>query len=43
MRYEAHLFRQCIQALRELEAMQARRRGRAAPLARIDITGAPGG
>lgn len=42
MRYEAHLHRQMIQTLHELEAMQARRRGERTPLARLDITGAPG-
>ena len=36
-RYEAHLSRQMYQALHELEALQARRRGRAAPLARMDV------
>jgi len=36
-RYEAHLGRQMYQALHELEALQARRRGRAAPLARVDV------
>ena len=43
MRYEASLHRQCIQNLHELEAMQARRKGGTAPLARLDITGHPGG
>jgi hypothetical protein len=43
MRYEAHLHRLLIQTLHELEAMQTRRRGGASPLARLDITGAPGG
>ena len=37
MRYEAHLNRQLYQALHELEAMQARRQGQAAPLARLDV------
>ncbi len=37
MRYEAHLNRQLYQAMHELEALQARRRGDAAPLARIDV------
>jgi hypothetical protein len=41
MRYEAHLHRQYIQTLHELEALQARRRGERTPLARLDITGAP--
>jgi hypothetical protein len=42
MRYEAHLHRQYIQTLHELEAMQARRKGESSPLARLDITGPPG-
>ncbi len=37
MRYEAHLNRQLYQAMHELEALQARRRGDPAPLARIDV------
>jgi hypothetical protein len=36
-RYEAHLSRQMYQALHELEALQSRRRGAAAPLARVDV------
>jgi len=40
-RYEAHLHRQYIQTLHELEAIQARRRGERTPLARLDITGSP--
>jgi hypothetical protein len=40
-RYEAHLHRQYIQTLHELEAIQARRRGEHTPLARLDITGSP--
>jgi predicted RNase H-like nuclease (RuvC/YqgF family) len=36
-RYEAHLSRQMYQALHELEALQARRGGKAAPLARLDV------
>jgi hypothetical protein len=36
-RYEAHLSRQMYQALHELEALQARRGGGAAPLARVDV------
>jgi hypothetical protein len=36
-RYEAHLSRQMYQALHELEALQARRVGNAAPLARVDV------
>ena len=42
MRYEAHLHRQLIQTLRELEALQARRKGqRTSPLARLDVSGSP--
>jgi len=41
MRYEAHLHRQYIQTLHELEAIQARRNGQHTPLARLDITGSP--
>ncbi len=37
IRYEAHLNRQLYQAMHELEALNARRQGQAAPLARIDI------
>lgn len=40
-RYEAHLWRQLAQALHELEALQARRSGRGAPLARLDVQGIP--
>jgi hypothetical protein len=36
-RYEAHLSRQMYQALHELEALQKRRAGREAPLARVDV------
>ncbi len=36
-RYEAHLSRQMYQALHELEALQARRAGKGAPLARLDV------
>ena len=36
-RYEAHLSRQMYQALHELEALQKRRTGGAAPLARVDV------
>lgn len=43
MRYEAHLHRLYIQTLHELEAAQTRRKGGTSPLARIDVTGAPGG
>jgi hypothetical protein len=38
-RYEAHLSRQMYQALHELEALQKRRSGREAPLARVDVQG----
>jgi hypothetical protein len=38
-RYEAHLSRQMYQALHELEALQKRRVGGAAPLARVDVHG----
>ena len=37
IRYEAHLNRQLYQAMHELEALNARRQGQAAPLARIDL------
>ena len=39
LRYESHLHRQYIQTKRELEASQAQRKGREAPLARLDISG----
>jgi hypothetical protein len=39
IRYEAHLTRQLYQALHELEAMRAERRGRAMPLVRVDAQG----
>jgi hypothetical protein len=42
-RYEAHLSRELYKALHELEALQARRRGQPAPLARLDITALPPG
>lgn len=42
-RYEAHLNRQLVSTLHELEAMQSRRQGRPAPLARLDVTGLPDG
>ena len=42
-RYEISLHRQVIQNLHELEAMQTRRKGGTSPLARLDVTGAPGG
>jgi hypothetical protein len=38
-RYEAHLSRQLFKALHELEALQVRRSGGAAPLARLDVDG----
>jgi hypothetical protein len=41
IRYEAHGSRQLFQALHELQALQALRQGRAAPLARVDIQGLP--
>jgi hypothetical protein len=40
-RYEAHLNRLFYQALHELEALQTRRRGGQAPLARVDVQGLP--
>jgi hypothetical protein len=42
-RYEAHLTRGLYKALHELEALQARRTGGAAPLARLDVDGLGGG
>ena len=41
-RYEAHLSRQMFKALHELEALQVRRSGGAAPLARLDVDGLAG-
>ena len=38
-RYEAHLSRGLYKALHELEALQVRRTGAAAPLARLDVDG----
>jgi hypothetical protein len=38
-RYEAHLSRGLYKALHELEALQARRQGGSAPLARLDVDG----
>ncbi len=38
-RYEAHLSRQLYKAMHELEALQLRRRGGVAPLARLDVDG----
>jgi len=41
-RYEAHLSRQLFQTKHELEALQTKRSGGAAPLARLDIQGLEG-
>ena len=41
MRYETHFHRQLVQLLHEFEALQARRRGESAPLARLDVSVAP--
>jgi hypothetical protein len=41
-RYEAHLSRLMFKALHELEALQVRRSGGAAPLARLDVDGLSG-
>jgi hypothetical protein len=41
-RYEAHLSRLFHKALHELEALQIRRSGGSAPLARLDVEGLPG-
>jgi hypothetical protein len=41
-RYEAHLSRQLFKAMHELEALQVRRRGGSAPLARLDVDGMEG-
>ena len=38
-RYEAHLSRQLYKAMHELEALQNRRLGGSAPLARLDVEG----
>jgi hypothetical protein len=38
-RYEAHLSRGLYKAMHELEALQTRRLGGAAPLARLDVDG----
>ena len=40
-RYEAHLSRQLFKAMHELEALQTRRQGGTAPLARLDVDGLP--
>ncbi len=42
-RYEAHLSRLMFKALHELEALQVRRSGGTAPLARLDVDGLPQG
>jgi hypothetical protein len=42
IRYEAHLHRQLLQTLHELEAIQARRQGLQTPLARVDVQGLRG-
>jgi len=41
MRYETHLHRIWLQTLHELEAIQVRRQGGHAPLARLDISAPP--
>ncbi len=38
-RYEAHLFRQLYKVMHELEALQTKRAGGTAPLARLDVQG----
>ncbi len=38
-RYEAHLSRQLYKAMHELEALQTKRTGGVAPLARLDVQG----
>jgi len=40
-RYEAHLHRQLLQTLHELEALQLRRKGGQSPLARFDFSASP--
>ena len=42
-RYEAHLSRLLYKTMHELEALQTRRRGASAPLARLDVDGLPDG
>jgi hypothetical protein len=42
-RYEAHLSRLLFKALHEVEALQTRRQGDSAPLARLDVEGIGGG
>ena len=41
-RYEAHVSRLMFKALHELEAIQVRRSGGGAPLARLDVDGLAG-
>ncbi len=41
-RYEAHLNRQLLHTMHELEALQGRRQGHRVPLARVDVQGLPG-
>jgi hypothetical protein len=41
LRYEAHLNRQLLQTLHELEALRDRRAGHPAPLARVEVLGLP--
>ena len=41
-RYEAHLSRGLYKAMHELEALQVRRLGGSAPLARLDVDGLAG-
>ena len=41
-RYEGHLSRELYKALHELEALQTRRLGGSAPLARLDVDGLAG-
>jgi hypothetical protein len=41
-RYEAHLSRGLYKAMHELEALQVRRLGGSAPLARLDVEGLAG-
>jgi hypothetical protein len=40
-RYEAHLHRQLVQTMHELEAMKARKKGQVTPLVRLDVIGGP--
>jgi hypothetical protein len=40
-RYEAHIERGLYRAMHELEALQDKRQGRAAPLARLEVHGTP--